>query len=163
MISQAVCQHVRNIRVRTPAVRISVNELLIPTIIDGCEVCNDASRYRLEWLPKAPALQWIRASALTNDASLTSRVSVEVLGAKRGAAILKRTPAPGNVVTMLSIEGDLAGGRINLQLKPEQGEKLAVYQLQANRWIRIATTTLQSGDLSASITTASTIAVLAAR
>ncbi len=152
-----------NIRVRTPAVRISVNELLIPTIIDGCEICTEASRYRLEWLSKASALNWIKIAALTNDAALASRVSVEVLDAKRGAEILKRAPAPDSVITILAIQGDVARGRIDLQLKPEQEEKLAVYQLQANRWIRIATATLKSGELSASIKTAGTFAILAAR
>jgi hypothetical protein len=163
VIAQSVCQHIRNFQVRTPPIRIVVNEFMVPTIIDGCEVCNQASRYRLEWLPKASALKWISVAALTNDASFASRLAVEVLGAKKAAEILKRAPAPDNVLTMLAVQGDMAGGRIELQLKPEQGEKFVVYQLQANRWVHMATMTLKSGDLSASIKTAGTIAVMAAR
>jgi len=78
-------------------------------------------------------------------------------------AVLKQAPPPGELATILALKGDLGKGKIDLQLKPGQREKLAVFQLQGNRWIELAATSLPSGMLSARIKTAGTLAVIAAR
>jgi hypothetical protein len=163
LISRARCDTFRNFVKRNLLVRVAVGEELSANVVDGCRACVDPSRFRVQWQTRTPILNGLTLTALTEDAAITKDVRVSVLPADKATAILKRTPAPGQAVTLIELLGDVGKARLRLDYAVPQRttERVALFQLQQGKWTAVASIDASARALAARILAAGTYAIVA--
>jgi hypothetical protein len=163
VIAESTCDRFTNAVLRTLPVRVLIGEQLVPGVLDGCQACVDPSRFQVQWKTATPILSGLVLTALTDDAATATNVTVAVLGANKAEPILKRAPTPAQAVTLIEVDGVIDSARLQLQYaaSPAATERLALYRLEADKWVAVASINPATRDLAARVSSVGTYAIVA--